>query len=147
MPFTTHSHWFYLLVVLLTISFTGCGGGPAPVGVSGTVTLDGEPLPEGTISFEPVSQTAGQRRDAMIENGAFVLPAEEGVLPGMEFKVEIKSFRTTGRKYPNANAGASYDEVVQIIPAEYNTATTLRATISEDEQLNSFRFDLASIPR
>lgn len=130
-------------LVLLAASLAGCGGSQS-VGVAGTVTLDGQPLPEGLISFEPISKSAGQRRDAMIENGDFALPANEGVLPGMEFKVEIKSFRKTGRKYLNADMGASHDEVEQIIPAEYNTASTLQIEVAAESERNRFQFELSS---
>lgn len=142
---TTSSPRIGLVLAVWAAALTGCGG-TQPVALSGNVTLDGQPLPEGIISFEPISKTAGQRRDATITNGAFTLPAAEGVLPGMEFKVEIKAFRKTGRKYPNADMGASYDEVVQFIPPPYNSATTLSAVISPDEQANHLSFELVSVP-
>jgi hypothetical protein len=133
-----------LVLALLPLLLTSCGG-VRPVGVRGAVTLDGKPLPRGVLEFQPVGE--GQVRMATIENGEFDLPPEQGLLPGLEFKVAIKAFRKTGRKYPNLDMAASYDEEVQYIPEQYNALSTLRVTISKREQDNQFRFDLQSTNR
>ncbi len=124
----------------------GCGGGASPVGVTGVVTLDGQPVPEGRIVFDPVAKHEGQRRDVAIVDGRFELPSQEGLLPDLEFQIDIKGFRETGRKYPNANMGASYDEFEQYIPSQYNTASTLRVVTSRNEDENQLTFDLVSKP-
>ena len=125
-------------------AISGCGGGSSLVGVTGTVALDGQPILEGTVLLEPV--TTGQRRDVAIHDGKFSLPEDEGVPPGLEFKVIIKAFKKTGRKYPNVDMAASHDEVVQYIPQHYNTDSTLRVTISATQRENHFEFDLVSRP-
>lgn len=132
------------VIVILPLA-VGCGG-PAPVGVTGEVSFDGEPLPSGTIVFEPNEGSDGQRRDATIENGRFALPDDQGMLPGQEFRVVIKAFRKTGRKYPNADISASFDETEQYLPKKYNASSTLSATISPDAEKNHFTFELVSSP-
>jgi hypothetical protein len=128
------------------VALAGCNGQPTPVGVSGAVTLDGAPLAEGTLQFEPLELTTGQSREVTIRDGKFSLPASEGVLPGVEFRVIIQAFKKTGQKYPNADMAASYDEVVQYVPEQYNSATTLRAKVSPNESENNLTFDLVSQP-
>ena len=57
--------------ILFGFSLIGCGGGPTS-DVSGTVTLDGQPLPHGAISLNPQtgeSKTVG----GVIENGNFTI--------------------------------------------------------------------------
>ena len=127
---------------LVTGVVGGCSQGPVPVGVTGEVTLDGKPISEGRVRFEPLDAKQGQSRDVAIHEGKFALPASEGQLSGLEFKVIINAFRKTGRKYPNADMAASYDEVIQYLPDQYNSASTLRAVISPDEEENHFEFHL-----
>jgi len=54
------------LAALLSAAALGCGPGKAPV--SGSVTLDGKPLPAGTIAFLPAK---GQGASAEIKDGAY----------------------------------------------------------------------------
>jgi hypothetical protein len=43
-----------VILTLLAVVVAGCGpGGPPRAPVSGTVTLDGKPLPRGTVQFAP----------------------------------------------------------------------------------------------
>lgn len=117
-----------------------------PVGVSGRVTIDGKPIPDGVILFESVDAMRGQNRQGTIENGDFALPDSEGILPGTEFRVVIRAFRKTGRKLPYPDPTGSWDETEQYLPAEYNTATTLKVTASGDSAKNEYTFDLRSRP-
>jgi hypothetical protein len=76
------------LVVLVTIS--GCGGVYDST-VSGTVTLDGNPVPCGTVTFYPqVSGPAAYAR--ILENGSYSVHTgrEEG-LPAGEYAVTVSA--------------------------------------------------------
>lgn len=132
------------LFVVIIVTVIGCNSRPTPVAVSGTVTFEGKLLEAGMIQFDPLAGPQTQRRDVAIANGVFELPADKGLLPGTEFKVSIKAFKKTGKKYPNANPGASYDEEIQYLPDQYNVSSTLRATISADVSQNRLKFDLVS---
>ncbi|MDD4789283.1 MAG: carboxypeptidase-like regulatory domain-containing protein [Pirellulales bacterium] len=102
----------------------GCGGGD-PLGrraVSGTVTLDGAPLAEGSISFEPVEQSTTSS-GAVIANGAYAIAREQGLPPG-KYRVVINAVKPgTGLQMPEG--GMPGDEVgtpaEELIPAEWNT--------------------------
>lgn len=49
--------WTVCSIALAASLLVGCGGGPAVVPVSGVVTLDGEPLPEAAVTFQPTAQS------------------------------------------------------------------------------------------
>src|SRR5437660_1361135 len=76
-----------LIISLGLLAVTGCGkSGPQVVPVSGTVTLDGEPLAEGFLYFKTIETGALERFD--IKNGEFKGKAQVGTR-----RVEIISHR------------------------------------------------------
>jgi hypothetical protein len=70
------------------LACAGCGGGPVPV--SGVVTLDGQPLPQATVTFLPLGQgrTASGFTDAEGRFHLSTLEQRDGALPG-EYKVTV----------------------------------------------------------
>jgi len=66
----------------LALAVTGCGGGG--VAVTGTVTRGGQPLPAGTIAFEPESRsgTTGPGASTAIQDGKFALEGNKKLPPG-----------------------------------------------------------------
>ncbi len=111
----------------------GCGRYDVDrVGVSGAVTLDGQPLESGAILFLP--HGAGPSAGAQIENSRFSIARSNGPSPG-DYRVEIRSFRDTGRMIPDDDFPGQTREVrQQIIPARYNEASELAATLSADRR-------------
>lgn len=124
----------------------GCGGGDGygeRFPVSGRVTLDGEPLEEGRIVFIPLDATAGSPgASGAITGGQYDIPAEAGPSLG-KYRVQIHRDRKTGKKIPDydGEAGATKDEIVESIPAQYNTRSTLTAEVTG---LGTFDFPLKS---
>jgi hypothetical protein len=124
---------------------SGCGGAGGVV-VQGTVTVNGQPLKSGAISFNPISGQ-GAAAGAEITNGTYGVRAQ-GLLPG-EYRVAINAFRGTGKKtwdgMGDANVPASQKryvgELEQYIPAKYNDQTELTATIAAGK-INHLKFDL-----
>lgn len=59
------------LVALAALALVGCGGGSQDQGVTvtGTVTIDGQPLPAGQVVFEIPNST--EQRIGGIDNGKF----------------------------------------------------------------------------
>ncbi len=110
--------------------------------VTGSVTLDGEPLALGLIQFEPLDQQRGQMRQTGITNGLFALEAKEGLTADQHYKVLITGIRKTGEEYENHNKGPSFDKYESIVPAEYNTRSTLEVVISASK--SNLTFDLKS---
>ena len=64
--------------VLMGCVLVGCGSANGPFAISGTVSLDGQPLEQGSISF--VSATPGTRGSTggAISNGKYSIAAEDG---------------------------------------------------------------------
>lgn len=133
-----------LLLLAWFVLLAGCNSNPQPVGLSGSVTLDGKLLESGKIEFEPFEKLRGQRRNAPILNGQYELAPRKGLLPGMEFKVMIKAFKKTGKKYPSTKPAESFDEEIQYLPEIYNSKSNLKVTISAIESQNRFEFKLLS---
>jgi len=66
---------FAFLLLAASLPLVGCGGedGPTRYHVSGTVTYKGEPIPAGTIQFNPDASknNRGPSGSATIKNGKF----------------------------------------------------------------------------
>lgn len=106
--------------VLLGLA-AGCGGPPQSK-VSGTVTLDGVPLENGTISFYPTANS-GQTAGGGIQNGQFTVDASPG-----EMTVLISANKVVG-KNKMFKDGPETDKVVELIPARYNKTSELKVTL------------------
>jgi hypothetical protein len=123
-------------LLLLAIAPLGCGGsGPETYPVSGTVTFDGQPVPDGDILFVP-ADGKGLPDPGKIENGEFSFDAK----PGPK-RVEIEASRQTGPV--DTSMGMAPRQ--PYIPACYNTETTLTAEVTPDGP-NEFDFPLKSQP-
>jgi hypothetical protein len=124
----------------------GCGSsGPELKPVSGKVTLDGAPVPEGTIVFLPTEQTSGPTTGASITQGLYEIPEEKGAIAGA-YRVQITSVQKTGKKIPAgtpAPPGTMVDELRQVIPAKYNSSSELSAKVIVGDN-SKVNFDLQS---
>lgn len=94
-------------------------------GVAGSVSFRGKPVLEGEIVFEPKDRSRGSSRSALISDGQFQLARSAGLRRGIDYSVSIKGFEKTGKKYENADPSLSGDEVIQVIPEQFNAKTTL----------------------
>lgn len=132
-----------LTAALALVLAAGCGGesGPARLPVSGRVTLDGQPLSTGAITFLPSGP--GHAVGGRIEDGTFSLGRPEGPGPG-SYKVEIVSVQPTGKQVTSPDdPTATIEEVRDVIPPRYNLATTLLVEV-KPEETNIYQFDLVS---
>ncbi len=125
----------WMAMALLFIAVAGCGGRSDLATVSGTITLDGAPLPDAMVMFTPITggRPAAGRTDAQ---GRYELVHDRsnmGALFG-EHVVEISTADEI------ANDDDTVTMVAEKVPAKYNSATELRATVEAGE--NVFDFDL-----
>lgn len=130
-----------LIAVVLLMSSAGCGpGGPAIAYVKGRVTLDGKPLANATVVFIPEGgRPAGARTDA---DGNYVLNFTEGrkgAIPGPN-AIRITTQREAEQ---DENGKVVTPAAPEIIPAKFNTASTLTFTV-EPGKTNVANFDLKS---
>jgi hypothetical protein len=141
--------------VLLVTVLAGCGG-PADewprAAAGGRVTLDGQPLKTGTITFFPAGATRGPAAGAEIVDGEYAIPAAEGPVVGMN-RIEIRSVQKTGRMVESPTAvesdgpyveGLLVEEHADVVPRRYNTYSELERDVRPDT--NEFSFELTSEP-
>ena len=111
--------------------------------VAGTVTLDDQPLPEGTIQFTP-AKVAGPAvgGGSPIENGQFAIARESGLVPG-GYKVAI--YAADPRQSATTKGPIRKGTVLarERIPAIYNSMTTLTAEVKQGGSTD-LKFDLKS---
>jgi len=136
------STWFNRTAACLLVAVTaGCGGrGDSRQAVRGTVTLDGQPLAEGTISFRPAPGTSGNTAGRAIHKGRFELPAERGLPPG-EYIVQIQSYERTGRTVDTTDDPLGGPAAPERVPIRFRQTGQLKATVAADGE-NVFDFPL-----
>lgn len=110
--------------------------------IEGVVTLDGQPLPKGSIQFIPLPGTDGPTAGANIVDGKFVIQSSGGPFAG-KFRVQITAAGLTGRKVLDPRSDQMVDEYSQILPARYNNQSELQADVKTGVP-NRLEFALAS---
>ena len=123
--------------VLLAASVAGCGGGGDQlerVAVSGSVTINGEPVPNGVVRFKPAAGTEGPMASTMITDGQYDIPGDQGPIAG-NYEVQVQA-------YEDPNAAAA--------PASARPAVAsdkLGAKISSDDPDNEINPAVAQTPK
>jgi hypothetical protein len=120
----------------------GCdeNDGPKTTRVHGKVTFAGKPLDDGTIEF--TAADGSHAAQGQIREGTYDIPETAGPIVDRPYRVSIVSLAKTGKSRPNMmpGGGDEMDEYKNIIPARYNSQTTLNVTPTE--QNGEFDFDL-----
>ncbi len=142
------THAILLLSALLF--WPGCGAEELKFDraqVSGSVTVNGEPLSEGVIRFIPQRDTTGQLVAAQIAGGKYEITAENGPAVGKN-RVEITASRKTGAQepVPDAPPGTMQDVTEQYIPAEYNTQSQTVVEIKPGDNKHDFPLEFRATP-
>lgn len=130
-------------LVVLAAGIAGCGGssGIPRYGVSGTVTLDGEPLDTGAIQFGP-EDGQGMSGGATIQDGTYEIPAERG-LPEGKYRVRISSAGEAAQP-EDEMPGESLEHLAnERIPPKYNVNSQETVEITPDGD-NTFNFDIST---
>ena len=127
----------------LTLGLSGCGE-PAgePCSVRGSVSLNGTPIEQGTIVFEPQGQ-GGARGGAAISSGEYEVVLDRGMWAG-PFLVRISGFRETGKTEAafetlEGETPESVAEVEEIVPNEFNSDSTLQVSLEAGENVEDFQ--------
>ncbi|HYT94317.1 MAG TPA: hypothetical protein VEL76_36720 [Gemmataceae bacterium] len=94
--------------------------------VSGTVTLDGKPIPAGAITFTPFDGLSLTTSAAINEEGKYTARVPVG-----KMKVSIIAPKVIGKKklYDTPNS-PTVDITVELLPARYNVQTELRFEVT-----------------
>jgi hypothetical protein len=150
------STYHLLLGLSLGIATTGCTGSGDDLPrepITGTVTMDGQPLPEGAIQFSPTGDTTkgtAVGANAEIKDGQFSIAREDGLVPGT-YKVsishaELKEATAKGKtntkvdtKIPSRTKSIG----PELIPAKYN-AQSEHKTENKPGGVKDLKYDLKS---
>lgn len=123
----------FAALILWTAVLSGCGGkppGPEKFHVTGSVTLDGQPVESGVISFDSKDGKAG--------SGGIMSGSYSAEVPAGQKIVRINAQRDTGKK-------GMYGETVteEIIPTKYNSDSKEAVEVKSSGE-NKFDFKLLS---
>ena len=142
-----------LLLVALVAFVPACGGKKIKTeGVTGKVTLDGQPLANATVFFTPADGSGGSEASGMTDaNGVYKLQtllgaADAGTTPG-KYLVSFTCFEEveTGKTYKNDEGNdGPVTEDRSVIPAKYNSVKTSGFEAEVVKGANTFDFDLQS---
>ena len=129
-------------LAVLCLTFAGCGGrnypGEQRFPLSGSVTVDGQPMEAGVISFLP--QGEGRVSGGPIKGGTYSITEETGATAG-NYRVEIHWSKPTGKKLLDPDTGEEImDELKEGLPDKYHKNSELTAEVSAD--MTTFDFDL-----
>lgn len=127
---------FCALVLASLFALAGCSPPPQ---ISGTVTLDGQPLPEGYIAFVPDGtgpHASGTGSGANIVNGSYLLRAPQG-----KYLVEITASKLLPLPPGQKGMDGATEEVRQYLPDRYNSKTELKQEITATAKID---FELKS---
>lgn len=120
----TKVHALCLFIAAGCLLAGGCSStGVKRASVMGNVTVNGEPVVDGAISFFPADGN-GPTAGGTITNGRYKIATRYGATVGAN-RVVLTGMKKTGKSVPDsARPGAMREELVQIVPAEWNTNST-----------------------
>lgn len=134
------------LALALILAAAGCSGRQDDLPrepVSGTVTMDDQPLSGAVIQFSPTgpAEKSVTGANAEITDGAFSIPREDGLVPGT-YRVsishaELKDAKVKARRKPTSPELKTTTPIPsrtkqigpELIPARYNARSELTAEI------------------
>ena len=122
---------FVLAPAVLSFLLAGCGGASTGT-VSGDVTLDGQPMKKGSITFTPADgKSTGVSADVV--DGKYT-----ATVPTGDMSVAIASDKVVGQKPMYGPGSKMVDETVQVVAKRYNTETQLKVTVKGGPQTEKF---------
>jgi hypothetical protein len=131
-----------LCLAALLLAAAGCGSSDR-VQVTGTVKLDGEPLPDATVTFYPEGETGGLGGSGRTgPDGTYTLTdarGGNGILSG-NYRVIVSWLRNPDGSAPDPAVPPIESQARENLPAVYSdrNATTLRARVSQDDRGHDF---------
>ncbi len=118
--------------LLVMVALSGCGEKSSNVQITGKISIDGEPIPKGTISFvaaDGETPTGG----GVIKDGTYT-----ALVPPGEKVVLVLGNKVVGQEplYEDVADSPMRDSYEKVTPDAYNAAhlTPLKATITESQE-------------
>jgi hypothetical protein len=134
------------LLVGISVILSGCGDSNGGLlAISGKITVNGEPLKDGQIIFEPLDKGNGSSSGAPIKDGAYDIKRVNGLKPG---KYLVRITCGDGKTPPNvheagAPGGSTNIVSFDLIPPEFGVKSTQEVEVKNG---GSNHFDFA-IPK
>lgn len=128
-----------LMFAVLGVWVTGCRPANDEVTISGTVTLEGERLESGVITFTP-RDGATHVSGAIIEEGTY----KASVPPGEKIVLIRGLKRVADRTVTDEVSGLTYpvSDWARVTPAEYESVESpLRADVTRDGEVFDFELN------
>jgi hypothetical protein len=127
-----------LFVGLLVLLCFAVGCGPSHIPVSGTVTVDGQPLTTGSISFHPVSGASNLIGNSQIDSGGkykLMSEGQEGMQAG-KYKVVVVASAPSDAK-------DQYSLPVSLVDKKFSDAATTPITVEVASGASPDKYNLA----
>ena len=127
----------YCALFVPTVFIAGCSDDSklSKVPLTGSVTLDGNPIPNGEILFYPLEGTRGSVSGGAIKDGKYIADGRGGVPLGAH-KVEIRAFRAP--KSPSSAAALEGGPAEQYLPRKFNIDSELKAEVNSSSETLDF---------
>ncbi len=130
-----------VLLACVVFPLLGCGAGKGgKKAISGTVTLKGQPLDHGTITFLALPDSQTHAAAALIQQGSYAIPAEQG-LPAGAYRVKLSAIEEFDISPAEYAAGKTPPPPKERIPAKYNAASQELVEVLE-AGANKFDFQI-----
>jgi hypothetical protein len=128
-------------LAILATAISGCGGVEC-FPVTGTITLDGEPLADAKVSFIPNDEAGIPTIGITDTNGTYTLAqtARHKGAPAGSYTIRITTYRE-GRP----DGESPIPDTPERVPSKYNLHTKLTADVGRKE--NGIDFELSSKAR
>ena len=135
---------YSILCLAILSACVGCSdGGPHLVSVTGKVTLDGKPVPNAVVTFNPVAAGGSNSLGKTDKDGNYLLEFSQdkrGAMVG-DHVVEIVTKKIAKSDLPDDGSALDQSAFVEI-PAKYRKRGELKATVQD--QSNTIDFPLTS---
>ena len=131
-------------IAIVALTAVGCSGskGPQRFEVSGTVKLDGQPVPKGLLALVPDSNTQGPTVGGEIIDGKYLIPKAKGPIAGdYIFQFTGMSDKPSG-EIMEIKGGVKQALMLPVFPHKYGDASKEVRKIGPDS--TKFDFELKS---
>ena len=108
------------------------------------MTLAGQPIKAGTITFFPM-ENQGTQSGAAIENGSYTVPKQSGLKPG-KYRIEITAGdgKTPNIEEAGGPGGSTNIVSVDLVPEDWNTKSK-REVVVQSKGPNTFNFEIPNV--
>jgi hypothetical protein len=123
----------------------GCGGDSlGRHAISGTVSVNGAPLQNGNVSFQPVEKSSTTSGGAVVADGKYAVPRDKG-LPTGKYRVVINAPKpgTGGEVAKGAAPGEAPPPPEELIPADWNANSEHTIEVTEKGP-HEFKFEVST---